>query len=99
MQELSDKIGIRAVILEQIISALKEYGVAKAVIYGSRGRGDFKDTSDIDIAYWGDGIDHTRIWGAMYELPTIHKIDIVNFETLSNENIKKNILRDGLKIY
>jgi predicted nucleotidyltransferase len=99
MQELSEKTGIRAVILEKIVDVLRNSGATKAVIYGSRGRGDWKDPSDIDIAYWGDNVDHTRLWGAMYDLPTIHKIDVVNFDTLSNEKMKEYILRDGLKIY
>ena len=98
MQELAEKTGIRTVILEQIVHALRKFGAEKAVIYGSRGRGDFKEPSDIDIAYWGEDND-TKLRLAMDELPTIHKIDIVNFDTLTNARLKENILRDGLRLY
>jgi len=81
LSELADKTGIREVILEQIISALREFGATKAALYGSRARGDFSDPSDIDIAYWGE-VASTQLWLAMEELPTIHKIDLVDFEAL-----------------
>ena len=95
MQNLPEKTGVGAEILEQIVSALKEFGATKAVLYGSRARGDFKDPSDIDIAYWGDA-DEAKIWIAFENLPTIHKVDFVKFDTLSNEDLKQNILRDAV---
>jgi predicted nucleotidyltransferase len=97
MQELADKTGIRAIILEQIVAALKEHGATKAVLYGSRARGDFSDPSDIDIAYWGE-VNNTKLGLVMEELPTIHKIDVVNFDKLTNEGLKQNILRDAVEL-
>ena len=99
MQELAKKTGIQVKILNLIIKTLQVYGANKAVIYGSRGRGDWSDPSDIDIAYWGDNVDEGDLSWAMRGLPTIHKIKIVDFDGLSNEKLKQNILRDGLLIY
>jgi predicted nucleotidyltransferase len=96
--ELALKTGIRAETLELIIAAIREFGATKAVLYGSRARGDFSDPSDIDIAYWGSKDIEAKLWFAFEELPTIHKIDIVHYDSLTNEGLKQNIMRDAVAL-
>ena len=97
MQGLDIKTGIKESILKNITGLLRDSGAYKAVIYGSRARGDFNDTSDIDIAYWGV-TNETKLWLDIGETPTIHRVDLVNFDTLTNEKLKQNILRDGIEL-
>ena len=81
----------------QVSGLLREFGVERAVLFGSRARGDFTDASDIDIAIWVQ-VDEAGLWAAMEQLPTIHKIDVVNYDSLENEFFRQNILRDGVEV-
>lgn len=50
-----ERFGIRDSIIEDIVNIIKEYKeVTRAVIFGSRARGDYKKASDIDIALFGE---------------------------------------------
>lgn len=42
--------GIRINLYNEIINVIKEFGANKIILFGSRARGDFKESSDIDIA-------------------------------------------------
>jgi len=97
MQNLTARSGIGEELLRQIVDLLGKFGVERAVLFGSRARGDFRDTSDIDIAFWGE-INEPELWLAIESLPTIHKVDLVNFDTLTNDDFKQNILRDAVEI-
>ncbi|MDD2498976.1 MAG: nucleotidyltransferase domain-containing protein, partial [Desulfitobacteriaceae bacterium] len=51
------KFGLRESDLAYIISAIKELSeIEKAVIFGSRAKGNYKPGSDIDLAIYGDRI-------------------------------------------
>lgn len=98
------KFGLSCENLEAIVSIIKKYEeVEKAVIFGSRARGDYKDCSDIDIALFGNTLTHTintKIFFEIDELYLPYKIDLVNFNTLENETkFKENILKEGVEIY
>ena len=87
-----------------IVNIIKEYEeVTKAVIFGSRARGDYKKASDIDIALFGDKLNNTintKIFYQIEDLYMPYKVDLINFNTLSDENkIKENILKEGVEIY
>ncbi len=90
--------GLAPELIRQIQETFRNHGVRKAVLFGSRARGDYKDTSDIDIAYWGSEAVDAALWQDFYELPTIHTIDLVSFETIANPAFRQNILRDALTI-
>lgn len=99
-----ERFGIDKKIIEDIINIIKEYGeVTKAVIFGSRARGDYKKTSDIDIALFGDKLTHTintKIFFQIDELYMPYKVDLINFNSLSKENkIRDNIIKEGVEIY
>lgn len=99
-----NKFGLSEEIVEDVINIIKQYSeVEKAVIFGSRARGDYKKTSDIDIALFGDKLTHTINTKIFYELDELYmpyKIDLINFNTLSEENkIRENILKEGVEIY
>lgn len=98
------RFGIDESIIENIINIIKEYNeITKAVIFGSRARGDYKNTSDIDIALFGDKLNNTintKIFYQIEDLYIPYKIDLINFNTLGDNNkIKENILKEGVEIY
>ena len=45
-----DKTGIKPVVLDELISIAERYHIEKLILFGSRARGDFRRTSDIDLA-------------------------------------------------
>ena len=98
------KFGLSCENLEAIVSIIKKYEeVEKAVIFGSRARGDYKDCSDIDIALFGNTLTHTintKIFYDIDELYLPYKIDLINFNSIEDEDaIKENILKEGIEIY
>lgn len=72
--------------------------IEKACIFGSRAKGNFKETSDIDIVLYGNSLTHTLNTKIFYDLENlylIYKIDLINFNTLK-DNDK---LKEGVEIY
>jgi len=105
MRETGNTInGVSASVAQQIereILAFKR--PEKIVIFGSRATGDFKNTSDIDIAVfaesWSDK-DINLVKNRLDErVKTPLKFDLVNFYAVSKERLRKNILENGRTIY
>lgn len=48
--------GIKQQVLEEIKDLAKEYQIKKVILFGSRARGDYHTTSDIDLATEGGNI-------------------------------------------
>jgi predicted nucleotidyltransferase len=99
-----EQFGIDESIIEDIVNIIRKYKeVTRAVIFGSRARGDYKKASDIDIALFGDNLTNTintKIFFEIDELYMPYKVDLINFNTLGKENrIRENILKEGVEIY
>lgn len=98
------KFGLDESIINKIIEILKKYEeVSSAKIFGSRARGNHRNSSDIDIALFGDNLTHainTKIFFEIDNLYLPYKIDLINFNTLkSDDKLKENILKEGVDIY
>lgn len=86
--------------IKNILSRYKE--IEKAVIFGSRARGDYKKTSDIDIAIFADEMSSTRLnllRNDFDELDIIYTIDVVDFYKISKKELKNNIITQGIIIF
>ena len=98
------KFGLDEKVIESIVAILKKYEqVERAVIYGSRARGDYRKNSDIDIALFGDALTfsiNTKIFYEIDDLYWVYKIDLVNINSLSDtDKFKQNIIREGVEFY
>ena len=98
------RFGLDEKIIKDIVDIFKKYEqVEKAVIFGSRARGDYHKASDIDIALFGDKLDfhiNTKIFYEIDDLYLVYKVDLVNVNSLNNEDkLKQNILKEGVEIY
>ena len=91
--------GLDRRLIDQILDVILKYTTPKKVIiFGSRARGDFKKTSDIDIAIDSEeDIDFVREI-LDEEVETLLKFDVVNLRKV-NEDFKKRILEEGIVIY
>ena len=87
--------------IKQLLSKYEEV-IDKAVVFGSRARGDYKRESDIDIAIFSNNITSSQLnmlRNDFDELDIIYKVDIVNFNKLTKAELKENILKDGIVIF
>ena len=100
---MSDKYGLKKEIFYKIIDIFKDYSIyiKAAVIYGSRARGDYKSGSDIDIAirFWKDSDKIYEIRDKLLERNFIYTFDLIDYDSISNEKLKKNIDKKGIAIF
>jgi len=96
------KFGLDDKIVNSIIDIIKKYKVDKAVIFGSRARGDYKKTSDIDIAIFSKDMTYLELnllRDQLDQLYIIYKIDLVQIERLTNKKMLENIEKNGKIVY
>lgn len=87
-------------IIRQILADFS--AVKKAVIYGSRAKGNYKPGSDIDLTLYGDGLDlHTlgELAARLDESPIPYQVDLSVFDRLDHAGLKEHIERVGVVFY
>jgi predicted nucleotidyltransferase len=84
--------------LNEILSVLKKYNVGKVILYGSVARGDYKDSSDLDICV--EGLDIQYFFRALGEciMGCKHSVSVTDFSTTYGY-FRDRILREGKVIY
>ena len=90
--------------LNYIIDAVKKCSeVEEAILFGSRAMGNYKKGSDVDIALIGEKVDRKILRRLSDDLneeyPLPYFFDIVNYNDISNEELKKHIDSVGKTIY
>jgi len=94
------KFGLEDKKIKKIVSVFNKYkAVEKAVIFGSRARGDFEYNSDIDIAVYTNGQSVTGLQSELEEAAGIYKFNLVFMDELNNDQLRQNIEKDGVEIY
>ncbi|RAI88441.1 nucleotidyltransferase domain-containing protein [Algoriphagus yeomjeoni] len=95
--------GINSSTLSEITSVFSSFPeVEKAVLFGSRAKGNFYEGSDIDIAVFGDKLDFEQLLNisiAMDDIELLQAVDLVHFEKIKEPELIKHIERVGIKIY
>jgi uncharacterized protein len=73
--------------------------IEKAIIFGSRAKGNYKNGSDIDIALFGSSVTDIITWNINAILneqkPLPYYFDIISYNTLKNPDLKDHIDRFG----
>jgi predicted nucleotidyltransferase len=90
--------GIKPIVIDEIISYAKKYQVKKVILFGSRARGDFKRTSDIDIAVEGGNFARFAL-DVDEETSTLLKFDIVDLGRNIQKELRNSIETEGIVIY
>lgn len=89
--------GLSKQMIQQIIDIAQRCAVQKLVLFGSRARGDHRQTSDVDLAVYGLEQKHeTTFRSAIEELPTLLKFDIVPIRKDTDAVLLAEIERDGV---
>jgi len=76
--------------------------VEKAVLYGSRAKGNFKPGSDIDLALHGDNLTDMQMADIADQLDDLllpYTIDLLLFATLNHPELREHIQRVGIAFY
>ena len=90
--------GIKAEVIEEIRKLAKKYDVTKVILFGSRARGDFKRTSDIDIAVTGGDFVRFAL-DVDEETSTLLKYDIVDLDSDMQDELRESIREEGRILY
>lgn len=93
-----NNFGLSEKTIEIIKKLLFNYPQIKEVkIFGSRAKGNYKPSSDIDLALFGNIDDKLlrHIASELDELPTPYQFDVLNYNDIDNENLKNNIDKFG----
>lgn len=82
---------------------LEDENIDKAVVFGSRAIGNYKNGSDIDIALFGKNINQNTIIKLSMllneELPIPYFIDILDYKNIKNIALKEHIDNFGKLLY
>ncbi|MEI8038132.1 MAG: nucleotidyltransferase domain-containing protein [Verrucomicrobiota bacterium] len=76
--------------------------IEKAVVYGSRAKGNYRNGSDIDLTLFGEGLDLNELLRIMNELDDLllpYTIDLSIFATLTHPALLDHIRRVGVTLY
>lgn len=98
------RTGIGAGVLATLVRTIAWHPrVERAVIYGSRGRGQPKYWSDIDLAVYGPELsvaDRRALDWAMEEAPIVYPVDFTYYHSrYTTDALRRAIDRDGIIIY
>jgi len=98
------KYGLQEATIQKICAVFVRYPqVEKAVLYGSRAKGSYRNGSDIDLTLLG-GKDLTldvmnKISNELDDLLLPYKIDLSIFHDISDPDVMENIRRVGVMFY
>lgn len=93
-----DGTGIREQVIEEIRKLAEKYDVSKIILFGSRARGDFKKTSDIDLAVAGGDFDRFAL-DVNEETSTLLEYDIVSLDREMQRELRDSIGKEGRVLY
>lgn len=95
--------GLSEDVVNRINTVFKQYKqIDKAVIYGSRAKGNYKKGSDIDITLLGDALDYKllmKIFDDLDELLLPYTVDLSIYDDIDNDKLKEHIDRVGKVFY
>ena len=91
-------LGIDDSIEQDIISIAIKNDIKKLILFGSRARGDFKRTSDIDLAVEGGNISAFAVQ-VDEDVSTLFEFDIINLDGRVQKELLESIRREGVLLY
>ena len=91
-------LGIDDSIEQDIISIAIKNDIKKLILFFSIARGDFKRTSDIDLAVEGGNISAFAVQ-VDEEVSTLLEFDIINLDGRVQKELLESIRREGVLLY
>ena len=95
--------GLKDIDIEKIKSIFAKFAkIEKAILYGSRAKGNYRDNSDIDLTIVGKNIGLSKLFKIETELDDIllpYKIDLSIYHKIENQDLVEYINRCGVVFY
>lgn len=102
-KDLELKYGLKTHTIEVIQSVFNKHPhIAKAILYGSRAKGNYRPSSDIDMTLQGEGLDYSellRIENELDDLLLPYQIDLSLYSHINNPDLIDHIRRVGVDFY
>ena len=92
------KLGLNEKVENEIIEIAIKYQVDRVILFGSRARGDYKRTSDIDLAVVGGNVSAFSA-EVNEDTSTLLEFDIVNMSGTVQEELLESIKKEGVILY
>lgn len=98
---MENKYGINEKNYKEILEIFTQIPqIEEVVLFGSRARGDYKKTSDIDLAVKFKEEDKKLfLINKLEELNCILKFDVLNIDKIDNVKLLENIEKEGIILY
>lgn len=97
------KFGLSEKTIISINSVFKKYNsIEKAILYGSRAKGNYKKGSDIDLTLFSQDNSYTLLSKIMVDLDDLllpYGIDLSFYAEITNNQLKEHINRVGIIFY
>ena len=95
--------GLKDTHIHKIQSVFAQYGnIEKAILYGSRAKGNYRTGSDIDLTLVGENLDLATLFKIENELDDLllpYKIDLSIYHKIENKDLTDHIIRVGVVFY
>jgi uncharacterized protein len=95
--------GLKETAIAKIKGVLVRYPeIEKAVLYGSRAKGSYRNGSDIDLTLMGDGLTHNQLLRIETEIDDLllpYKMDLSLHRQIENPSLLEHIARVGITFY
>ncbi|MCA9979991.1 MAG: nucleotidyltransferase domain-containing protein [Anaerolineales bacterium] len=100
---ITEHFGLKQNTISQIQTALAHYPqVEKAILYGSRARGNYKTGSDIDLTLQGENLTRAVLFRIMDEIDDLllpYTFDLSLWQDITDEDVLSHIDRVGAIFY
>jgi uncharacterized protein len=97
------KFGLSDAVIQKISTVLRRYPqIEKAILYGSRAKGNFKNGSDIDLTLQGTDLTLNILYKILNDIDDLllpYTIDLSIFADISDPDLVENIERVGINFY
>lgn len=100
---MKENFGLSDASIKKLLSVLeKKFSIQKAIIYGSRAIGNFREGSDIDMTLFGESLVEKDLFVLLDEIDDLllpYTLDLSIYHLLKNEDLKEHINRVGKIFY
>ncbi len=94
------RFGLHPHVIEKIKQVFAQFpNIEEVIVFGSRAKGNYKEGSDIDLALKGTALNLQTLQNLELKLDALYlpyKIDMLIYDTLSNDALKEHIDRAGI---
>lgn len=100
---MKENFGLSDASIKKLLSVFeKKTSIQKAIIYGSRAIGNFREGSDIDMTLFGESLVEKDLFVLLDEIDDLllpYTLDLSIYHLLKNEDLKDHINRVGKIFY